>query len=118
MRSYGRQFSQFGPQILQQMRADIGNRIEVKTVLLPFVHYDSQVENKLNAIQQSYANFAIAEENVKVNAENAKAFASLGTPNLNQLVAQCLTDVKENSNLPTGFTCIPGSGSGLALSGK
>ena len=112
------QFSSFGPTILADMRADIGSRINVLTVLMPLVHYDSAVESKLQAIQQAFANFAIAQENVKVNQENAQAFADLGTPSLNQLVAQCLTDVKENSNLPTGFNCIPGSSSGLALSGK
>lgn len=107
------QFSQFGPQILQQMRADIGNRIDVKTVLLPFVHYNDQVEAKLNAIQQSYANFAIAQENVKVNQENAQAFAKLGNPTVAQLVAQCLNDSKENRTSPMG--CFPGSSSGLVL---
>jgi regulator of protease activity HflC (stomatin/prohibitin superfamily) len=112
------QFSQFGPAILNGMRADIGNRINVLTVLLPYVHYDQQVEDKLNAIQQSFANFAIAQENVKVNQEQAQAYVKLGTPNLNQLVAQCLTDVKEDPDLPTGFQCIPGSALGLALSGK
>ena len=107
------QFSQFGPQILQQMRADIGNRIDVKTVLLPFVHYNDQVEAKLNAIQQSYANYAIAQENVKVNQENAQAFAKLGNPTVAQLVAQCLNDSKENRTSPMG--CFPGSSSGLVL---
>jgi len=113
------QFSGFGPQILAAMRADIGSRINVLTVLLPQLHYDQTVEDKLNAIQQSYANFAIAQENVKVNQENAQAFAKLGTPSVSQLIAQCLTDVKaDGGNLPAGFSCFPGSNSGLALSIK
>jgi regulator of protease activity HflC (stomatin/prohibitin superfamily) len=112
------QFSQFGPTILADMRADIGNRITVLTVLLPYVHYDASVEAKLEAIQQAFANYAIAKENVLVNQQQAQAFVKLGIPNLNQLVAQCLTDVKEDANLPTGFQCMPGSASGLALSGK
>ena len=113
------QFSQFGPTILAAMRADIGNRINVLTVLLPQLHYDQTVEDKLNAIQQAYANFAIAQENVKVNQENAQAFTKLGTPNVNQLIAQCLTDVKADAgSLPAGFSCFPGSSSGLALSSK
>lgn len=113
------QFSGFGPQILAAMRADIGGRINVLTVLLPQLHYDQTVEDKLNAIQQSYANFAIAQENVKVNQENAQAFTKLGTPNVSQLIAQCLTDVKsDGGNLPAGFSCFPGSNSGLALPSK
>ena len=113
------QFSGFGPQILAAMRADIGNRINVLTVLLPQLHYDQTVEDKLNSIQQAYANFAIAQENVKVNQENAQAFAKLGTPNVSQLIAQCLTDVKADAgSLPAGFSCFPGSNSGLALPSK
>jgi hypothetical protein len=113
------QFSGFGPAILTDMRGDIGSRINVLTVLLPQLHYDQTVEDKLNAIQQAYANYAIAQENVKVNEENAQAFAKLGTPNVNQLIAQCLTDIKaEGGSLPAGFSCFPGSGSGLAISSK
>lgn len=109
------QFSQFGPTILGDMRGDIGNRIDVLTVLLPYVHYDAQVEAKLNAIQQSFANFAIAAENVKVNQEQALAYQKLGIPSINALISQCL-----NSDIsrPVGFQCFPGASSGVALSSK
>jgi hypothetical protein len=106
-------FTSFGPQILATMQKDIGSQIIVKSVLFPYMGYSAQVENKLQAIQQSYANFAIASENVKVNHENALAFAQLGTPNLNQLVAQCLQDSRENKTSPMG--CFPGQASGLQL---
>jgi len=109
------QFSAFGPAILADMRADIGSRIRVLTVLLPYVHYDSSVEAKLNAIQQSFANYAIAAENVKVNQEQALAYQKLGTPSIDALISQCL-----NSDItrPVGFQCFPGASSGIALSGK
>lgn len=111
------QFTSFGPQILAQMETDIGADIQVKSVLMPYAHFSDSVEAKLQAIQQAFANDAIATENVKVNTENAAAFAKLGTPTVAQLVAQCLTDVKsEAGQLPAGFQCFPGSGSGLALS--
>lgn len=111
------QFSQFGPTILSDMRADIGNRIQVLTVLMPFIHYDTSVEAKLQEIQQAYADFAIAQENVKVNQENAAAYAKLGTPNVNQLIAQCLQNLQKNANsLPAGFQCFPGANSGLTIS--
>jgi hypothetical protein len=110
------QFSTFGPAILRAMQADIGSRVNVLTLLLPQLHYSSSIEGKLQAIQQSFADYAVAQENVKVNEENAAALQKLGTPNLNQLVAQCLTDLKSLGNLPAGFNCIPNSGSPLALS--
>lgn len=107
------QFSTFGPVILNSMRTDIGNRIRVLTVLMPYIHYDAQVEAKLNAIQQAFANYAIAAENVKVNEEQAAAYVKLGAPSLNQLISECLTS---NVQRPTGFQCFPGSAGGLALS--
>ena len=101
------------------MRQDIGNRINVLTVLLPYVHYGGPVESKLQEIQQSFANFAVAQENVKVNEQQAQAYTKLGAPNVNALISQCLDVVKSDAgNLPAGFSCFPGSGSGLALSSK
>jgi len=110
------QFSTFGPTILSDMQADIGSRVNVLTVLLPQLHYSSSIEDKLAAIQQAYADYAVAQENVKVNEEQAAALQKLGTPTEAQLSAECLTDLKGGMSAPAGFQCIPGSGSSLALS--
>jgi hypothetical protein len=110
------EFTQFGPTILADMRHDIGTRITVDSVFLPKITYDQAVENALQSIQTANANYAVATENVKVNQQQAAALQKLGTPNLNQLVAQCLTDLKDGMNAPTGFECIPGSANSLALS--
>jgi hypothetical protein len=53
----------------------------------------------------------VAQENVKVNEQKALALSRLGTPNLNQLVAQCLTEAQTNQNLQ----CIPGATTNLSL---
>jgi regulator of protease activity HflC (stomatin/prohibitin superfamily) len=108
------QFTAFGPDILKTMRTDIGSQIEVTSVLFPFMAYSDQVENKLQQIQQAYANFAIAQENVKVNQQNAQGFAKLGNPTVAQLIAQCLNDSRENKTSPMG--CFPGQASGLQIS--
>lgn len=108
------QFSGIGPQILAAMRRDIGGQIEVKSVYLPQLHYSASLESKLGAIQQSYADYAIATENVKVAQEQSKAYAKLGAPSMNELVAQCLTEAKTNTNLQ----CIPGATSNLSIAGK
>jgi hypothetical protein len=110
------QFSTFGPTILADMKADIGNRINVLTVLLPQIHYSSGIESKLASIQQANANYAIAVENVKVNQENALGLTKLGNPTLSQLAAECLTDLKDGMAAPTGFQCIPNTESSLSLS--
>jgi hypothetical protein len=101
------------------MRADIGSRVQVQTVLMPLLHYDGTTQARLNAIQQAFGNDAIAKENIQVNADQARAYAKLGSPSVNALVSQCLSDLKDDAGqLPTGFQCFPGSASGLALSGK
>ena len=94
-------------------------RVQVLTVLMPLLSYDATTQSRLNAIQQAYANDAIAKEDIQVNTDQATAYAKLGTPSVNALVSQCLSDLKDDAaQLPTGFQCFPGSGSDLALSGK
>lgn len=100
------QFSGFGPQILTAMRADIGADVDVRTILFPLIRYDAQTQSKLNAIQQAYANDAIAKENFNVNRDQAKAYAELGNPSMAALISECLN----KQNLPAGFQCFPGAG--------
>lgn len=112
------QFTTFSSTIKSAMQKDLNGRIKVIAVLMPQLHYSNSIEAKLSAIQQAYANYAVAQENVKVNEENSAALQKLGTPSGSQLAAECLTDLKDGMNAPTGFQCLPGAGSGLALSGK
>lgn len=112
------QFTSFGPAILKQMQQDIGNRIDVKSVFLPRVTYDTTIEQALTKIQQANANYAVAAENVKVNQEQSQALTKLGTPSVAQLEAECLTDLKDGMNAPTGFQCMEGASSNLSISGK
>lgn len=118
-KSNNSQFTSFGPQILRTMRADIGSSILVKSVLFPYMAYSSQVEKKLQAIQQAYADFAIAQEQQQVSAAQNKAYANLGSPSAAALVSQCLSELKDSAvSLPAGFQCFPGASSTLALPGK
>lgn len=110
------QFTTFSGTIENDMRADIGNRITIDAVLLPQLHYSSTLESKLEAIQQAYANDAVATENVKVNEENALALQKLGTPSASQLSAECLTDLKDGMQAPVGFQCFPGAASNVSVS--
>lgn len=110
------QFTTLGPKILSDMKADIGNRVNILTLLLPQLHYATPLENKLSGIQQSFSDFAIAQENVKVAQQQSLALKQLGTPTAAQLSAECLADLKGGMNAPAGFQCISGAGSSLALS--
>lgn len=112
------QFTTYGPQILKDMQSDIGSEITVRSVYLPQLHFSLAIEAELQKIQTAYADQAVAQENVKVDQSNSQAYAKLGNPSQAALEAQCLNDVKSETNLPAGFSCFPGSGSSLALSGK
>lgn len=107
------QFTQFGPDILRTMRADIGRQVQVIAVFLPRITYSHAIEDNLVKIQTAYTNATIATENEKVNAANARAFSNLGNPTVNQLIAQCLKDVEIGHESPMG--CFPGQSSGLQL---
>jgi len=108
------QFSSFGPAILKQMQADIGTRINVIAVLFTQLNYNSTLESKLAGIQQAYADYATAQENVNVAHEQQLALAKLGNPTMGQLIAQCLVQAKTNTNLQ----CIPGATTNLNLQGS
>lgn len=107
-------FTTFGPVILADMRADIGSQVNIIQLTMPNVGYTPAVEAKLQAIQQAYADYAIATENVAVAHEQSLAFVNLGQPTLSQLIAQCLAEAKDNQNLQ----CIPGATSNLSIAGK
>ena len=112
------QFTGFGPTILSSMRADIGSQIYVKSVLFPLMRYDSATQSKLDSIQQTYASYQIAQEQILVNQEQSKAYAKLGTPSVTQLVSTCLSYmddlIKAGRTPPAGMCNLSGSFSAIA----
>jgi len=112
------QFTSFGPEILAQMRNDIGSEIYVKSVLFPLMRYDSQTQAKLDSIQQEYADYQVAVEQVKVNQEQSLAYKQLGAPSDQELVSQCLgymDDLIKSGKSPTYGMCnLFGSLAGIA----
>jgi hypothetical protein len=114
-------FSSFGPKILAGMRHDIGGRVDVLNLLLPLAHYDQSTQNRLNTIQQQYAETAIAQQQIvtnhALNLANNQISASVShDPGV--LVHECLQVVanasKTGYQLPAGFNCF-GSSNPVAL---
>jgi regulator of protease activity HflC (stomatin/prohibitin superfamily) len=119
------QFSSFGPEIKKAMIHDIGGRVKVLAVLLPLAHYDNSTQARLNAIQQQYAETAIAQQQFKTNEAQAKANDALKasvTNDPNVLVAQCLQTAQQAIKAGYGSVqpglCFGGGGSVLLQSGK
>lgn len=117
------QFSTFGPKILTAMRRDIGDRVQVLNLLLPLAHYDDSTQNRLNTIQQQYAETAIARQQIITNEALAQANDKISASVKNDpgvLVHECLQIVanaaKTNYQLPAGFSCL--GSSNFAVTGK
>lgn len=119
------QFSTFAAKIKAAMIHNIGHRVKVLAVLMPLAHYDASTQNRLNAIQQQYAETAIAKQQLQTNraqsAANDALKASVSNDS-NVLVAQCLNLVREAeksgwNGLPAGFSCF-GPSSGVVLGNK
>jgi regulator of protease activity HflC (stomatin/prohibitin superfamily) len=115
------QFSTFGPKILARMRADIGSQIVVRKLILSNAYYDEATQARLNAIQQQYADTAIAQEQLKTNLAQSAANKAL-TANLSPEVLQAdcqnliLTAIKDNyTGLPATLSCGAGSGSVVSV---
>jgi regulator of protease activity HflC (stomatin/prohibitin superfamily) len=114
------QFSTFAPQILALMRRDIGSQITVRTVLMPFLHYDRTTQDRLDAIQQQYAATAIADQQLATNRALAKANGAIGAVTPAELIQECLGIVqdaeKTGYQLPAGFgNCISGSSAAITV---
>jgi regulator of protease activity HflC (stomatin/prohibitin superfamily) len=116
------QFSTFGPQILSRMRQDIGSQIDVRKLILSNAYYDGATQSRLNAIQQQYADTAIAQQQIQTNAAQAKANQALAksiSDDPGVLVADCqqitLTAIKDGYQLPAGWNCGTTASMSLAI---
>jgi regulator of protease activity HflC (stomatin/prohibitin superfamily) len=119
------QFSTFGPMIKSQMVADIGSQIEIRKLILKNAVYDSATQSRLNAVQQQYADTAIAQEQILTNQAQAKANQALANSISNDpgvLVADCqnitLTAIKDGYALPAGWNCGTANSLALAIGSK
>lgn len=118
------QFTTFEPKVLSAMNSDIGNRIQIVSILMPLLRYDAATQARLNTIQQQYGATAIADQEIATNKALASADAQLAkvlAANPNVLVNECLqivsTAEKDNfKGLPLALGCIPDSGGNLAVS--
>lgn len=113
-------FSTFGPKVQRTMRQDIGSQINVIRVIMPILHYDSSTQGRLNTIQATYAEAAIAQEQIVVNDAQAKANAAIvNNVSSNVLVYECLQLVQSAAKmsypLPAGFSCFGQGSLSLAL---
>ncbi|AWB92715.1 SPFH domain-containing protein [Aeromicrobium chenweiae] len=111
----GPNLNEFSRQVADRLRAQVGDQIDVKNVIIPLIHFDKPTQGKINLYQAEVANTRIAQQREKTATAQARANEKLKSSvsnNPNVLVSQCLDTfsemVKEGQAIPIGFSCWPG----------
>jgi hypothetical protein len=109
------QYLTFAHKVEAQVTKDLGNEVTIITVIQPLAYYNASTENFLHQIQNKAAEYQVAIEQQNVNSATKTAFNDLGNPTLPQLIELCLKSTEPHA---AGWSCFPGSNSGLAISSK
>ena len=108
-----------GQNVTQDMRQQIGDQIEVLSVIVPVIKLDDNTQSKANALLAQVAQTRIAEQGVKTSEQQAKsnkALAESVSKDPNVLVSKCLDIVESGKvTLPAGFSCWPGNANGSVV---
>ena len=103
----------------KDMRDQIGDQIEVLSVIIPVIKLDDNTQSKANALLAQVAQTRIAEQGVKTAEQQAKANEALAksvSKDPNVLVSKCLDMVEGGKvTLPAGFSCWPSSDSAVVV---
>jgi regulator of protease activity HflC (stomatin/prohibitin superfamily) len=110
--------------VVEQIRDQIGDEINVLSVIIPVVHYDENTQGKVNALLAQVAQTRIAEQSVITAEQQALANQTLAesvSQDPNVLVSTCMDLLEEmvskGQQIPIGFSCWPGSGSAVVVPG-
>lgn len=109
--------AQLSSQVEQALNARIGTQVKVSTLIVQPLRYDQTVENRINSVLAQTAKTDVAKQSVITAQDQASANKALQqnvTPLT--LVQQCMTAISDGQlNPPAGFSCWPGSGSGVVI---
>ncbi len=101
--------------VLNQMKSDIGNSINVESVFMPFITYDGSTTSRLNSLQTQIADTLIANEAIKTAIARATALKDLqqsAVTNPNAIAELCFQNVMEPivkaGGNPAGIACWQG----------
>ncbi|MBD8057585.1 SPFH domain-containing protein [Cellulomonas sp. JH27-2] len=110
--------------VLNTIRGQIGDEINVLSVIIPVVHYDDNTQSKVNALLAQVAQTRIAEQSVITAQQQALANQTLAqsvSKDPNVLVSKCIDllgeMVSKGQSIPIGFSCWPGGASSVVVPG-
>lgn len=114
--SAGIDLNKFSADVNEALKSRVGSDVEILSVILPIIRFDSETQEKINAFQAEVGNTRIAEQREATAKAQAQANKNLSTSvsnDPNVLVSKCLDAleemVKKGQNVPIGFTCWPGA---------
>ncbi len=111
--------AQLGARIEALLEKHVGADIRIATFNLQPLVYDDAVQNQINAATGQQAKTVVAQEAEKTAAAQAAANKALEAGLVNNplvLVQQCMTAIASGEfKPPAGFSCWPGSGSGVVI---
>lgn len=109
--------AQLSAKVKDALTAAIGDQVKVSTLVVQPLQYDQTVERRINTVLAQTAKTDVAKQAVVTAEAQARANRVLQqnvTPLT--LVQQCMTAISDGQlNPPAGFSCWPGSGSGVVL---
>jgi regulator of protease activity HflC (stomatin/prohibitin superfamily) len=111
--------AQLGAAVKAYLTGRVGNDINVQTLNLKPLAYDTAVQNQINAATNQAAKTVVAKEAEQTATAQAAANKALEQGLVNNpmvLVQQCFTGLADGTiqNQP-GFSCWPGSNSGVVI---
>lgn len=92
------------------LKERVGSRIDIKSVLIPVIHFDQNTQDRINAYQAEIGNTRIAEQKqatAKAEGEANRELSASVNNDPNVLVSKCLDIVAKNGGSPAG--CWPGT---------
>jgi hypothetical protein len=111
---------QLSAQVAAALTARIGTQVKVDNLIVQPLKYDQTVENRINSVLAQTAKTDVAKQSIVTAQDQAAANKALQqnvTPLT--LVQQCMTAISDGQlTPPAGFSCWPGSGSGVVIPAK
>lgn len=106
----GIDLGKYSGQVKKEMQKRVGKSIDVRSVALPIINYDTDTQSKIDRLQTEIANTRAAEQSKKTAQEVAEANDILSRSlNDNILSQRCIEAAQAVGAAPVG--CIPRSGS-------
>lgn len=115
----------YAQEVRQHLTASLGQWIDVSSVIVPIINYDSDTQTKVHQLLQQIALTRVAQQAEQTATAQAKANKALAASVSNDpgvLTDKCLNILKEGVDkglaLPAGFSCFANASTTVAIPAK